>query len=66
MTESELKPAIERKRERERERERDRSKNVKYRIASEEYFNNRKTFSRVSAERIWPSRVKKIEREGNA
>jgi hypothetical protein len=58
--ESELKPAIERK------KERNRSKNVKCRVATEEYFNNRTTFSRVRGERTWLSRVKKIEREGNA
>jgi hypothetical protein len=55
--ESELKPAIERK------RERNRSKNVKYRIATDEYFNNGTTFSRVREERIWLSRVKKVERK---
>jgi len=53
-------------RKKERKRERNRSKNVKYRIGAEEYFNNRTTFSRVRAERIWVSCVKKIEREGNA
>jgi hypothetical protein len=53
-------------RKKERKKERNRSKNVKYRIATEEYFNNRTTFSGVRAERIWLSSVKKNEREGNA
>jgi hypothetical protein len=50
----------------ERKKQRTRSKNVKCRVATEEYLKNRTPFSRVRGERIWLSRVKIIEREWNA